>query len=232
MEKFIYPDNMKEIVHRPDIVEYKNVLTKSECDFLIEYWNSLDDWSLSCFYNSYVISGKKPNKQEAGYSLRQVQLKSQDLAEKVFKAKLRQISLSAHRWDPGAFAGDHADNAELDGTPNAWEENKFVTMIYLNDNFEGGLLTFRDHELAFKPETGSFIVFDVGIKNVHAVTEVLSGQRYTMLGSYDYADSSYDKNFQEIKNLIKSDQDKQKEQWGQGQVMPSTIATSYVAVNK
>ena len=105
-------------------------------------------------------------------------------------------------------------------------------MIYLNDNFEGGLLTFRDHELAFKPETGSFIVFDVGIKNVHAVTEVLSGQRYTMLGSYDYADSSYDKNFQEIKNLIKSDQDKQKEQWGQGQVMPSTIATSYVAVNK
>jgi predicted 2-oxoglutarate/Fe(II)-dependent dioxygenase YbiX len=231
MEKFIYPENMKEIVHRPDIVEYKNVLTKDECDFIINYWNSLDDWSLSCFYNSYVISGKKPNTPEGGPALRQIQLKSQDLAEKVFNAKLRQISLSAHRWDPGAFAADHADNAELDGTPNAWEENKFVTMIYLNDDFEGGLLTFRDHGLAFKPDTGSFIVFDVGIKNVHAVTEVTSGQRYTMLGSYDYADSSYNKNFQEIKNSIKSIQDEQKESWAEGKVMPSTTATMHEVIN-
>ena len=222
---------MKKIIHRPDIVEYKNVLTKSECDFIINYWNSLEDWSLSCFYNSYVISGKKPNKPEGGHALRQIQLKSQDLAEEVFQSKLRQISLSAHRWDPGAFAADHADNAELDGTPNAWEENKFVTMIYLNEDFEGGLLTFRDHELAFKPETGSFIVFDVGIKNVHAVTEVISGHRYTMLGSYDYAESSYDKDFQEIKNSIRSSQDKQKESWAEGKVMPSTTATSYQAIN-
>lgn len=231
MESFSYPENMTEVVHRPDIVEYKNVLTKQECSNIIKYWNSLDDWSLSCFYNSYVISGKKPNTPEAGPLLRQIQLKSQDLAEKVFKSKLRQISLSAHRWDPGAFAGDHADNAELDGTPNAWQENKFVTMIYLNDDFEGGLLTFRDHGLAFKPETGSFIVFDVGIKNVHAVTEVLSGQRYTMLGSYDYENSSYDKDFQEIKNSIKTNQDKQKEEWFEGKVMPSTTATAYQPIN-
>ena len=232
MEKIIYPDNIKKIVHRSDIVEYQNVLTPDECQFIIDYWNSLDDWMLSCFYNSYVISGNKPGKPEGGPALRQVQLKSQELAEKVFKRNLRPISLSAHKWEVGAFAGDHADNAELDGTPNAWEENKLVTMIYLNENFEGGNLTFRDHGIALKPKTGSFVVFDVGINNVHAVTEVLSGTRYTMLGSYDYADNTYDVDFYAIKQSIKKDQEKQKQLWADGKIMPSSTATSYSVINE
>jgi len=232
MEQIIYPSNMEEVIHRPDIVEFKNAITKADCDFIINYWNSLDDWSLSCFYNSYVIAGTKEHTQVGGAALRQFQLKSKDLAEKVFKRDLRFISLSAHRWDPGAFAADHADNAELDGTPNAWEENKLVTMIYLNDNFDGGHLTFRDHGLAFKPEVGSIIVFDVGINNVHAVTEVISGNRYTMLGSYDFADNQYDKDFNSIKEAIKETQEQQKTEWSQGKIMPTDSATKHEPINR
>lgn len=236
MEKVSYNPNMKEIIHRPDIVEYQNVFTKEQCDYLIDYWNSLDDWMLSCFYNSYVISGKKPieldlRREEAGPKLREVQLTSQGLAEKVFNRKLRRVSLSAHRWDAGAFAADHADNAELDGTPNAWEENKLVTMIYLNEDFEGGHLTFRDHGLAFKPKTGSVIVFDVGINNVHAVTEVKSGHRYTMLGSYDYAENTYDKDFNVLKSSYNEIREKQKQEWAQGIVQPKEMATEHKVVN-
>ena len=133
---------MIEIIHKSDIVEYKNVFTKEECDYIISYWKDLDDWILSCFYNMYILSGNKPHTPEGGHALRKFQLKSQELAEKVFNKKLKQISLSSHKWEPGAFAPDHSDNTELDGTPNAWQENKLVTMIYLNDNFDGGLLKF------------------------------------------------------------------------------------------
>jgi hypothetical protein len=52
-----------------------------------------------------------------------------------------------------------------------------------------------------------------------------------MLGSYDYENSSYDKDFQEIKNSIKTNQDKQKEEWFEGKVMPSTTATAYQPIN-
>lgn len=232
-----FNSEIKEIVHKSDIVEYQNVFTKEQCDYMIDYWNSLDDWMLSCFYNSYTISGRKPpeldlKRIEAGPKLREIQLTSHKLAEKVFNRRLRGVSLSAHRWDPGSFAGDHADNAELDGTPNAWEENKLVTMIYLNDDFEGGHLTFRDHNLAFRPKTGSVIVFDVGINNVHAVTEVVSGQRYTMLGSYDYIENTYDKDFNKLKSQYDGIREKQKQDWEKGIIPdPETMVTTHTIVN-
>lgn len=222
---------MIEIIHRPDIVEYKNVFTKEECDYIISYWNNLDDWMLSCFYNMYTISGKKPHTKEGGEALSKFRLTSHKLAEKVFNRKLKQISVSSHMWKPGSFAADHADNAELDGTPNAWIENKLVTMIYLNDDFEGGNLTFRDHKLAFRPEIGSVIVFDVGINNVHAVTEVTSGTRYTMMASYDYADSIYNTDYKKIKEETEESRKKLQEEWSQGIIMPKSSATRYDPVN-
>jgi hypothetical protein len=220
-----------EIIHKSDIVEYKNVFTKEECDYIISYWNSLDDWMLSCFYNMYTIAGKKSHSKEGGESLNKFKTVSQNLAEKTFNRKLKQISVSSHMWKPGAFAADHSDNAELDGTPNAWIENKLVTMIYLNDDFEGGHLTFRDHQLAFKPEIGSVIVFDVGINNVHAVTEVTSGTRYTMMASYDYADSIYDVDYKKIKQDSEYSRKKLQEEWAEGIIMPKNSATKYDPVN-
>lgn len=231
MNKIVYPAEMTEHIYKSDIVEYRNVFTKEECDYVISYWNSQDDWKLSCFYNMYNIAGTKPHTKEGGQALRKFQLASQDLAEKVFKRPLKSLSLSSHMWKPGAFAADHADNAELDGTPNAWIENKLVTMIYLNDDFEGGHLTFRDHKLAFKPQTGSVIVFDVGINNVHAVTEVTSGTRYTMMGSYDYADSVYETDFQKIKDDSQESRIKLQNQWAEGIVMPTSSASRYAPVN-
>ena len=174
-EKVVHNSNLVEIVHKHDIVEYHNVFTEAECKYILDYWNSLEDWIPSCFYGMYIISGQKQISAEAGMKLRNFQLKLWNLAEKVFERELRQISLSPHKWDPGAFAADHADNAELDGTPNAWIENKLVSIVYLNDDYEGGKLTFRDHNIAIKPKTGTVVVFDVGIGNVHAVTEVLKG---------------------------------------------------------
>jgi hypothetical protein len=224
-EKVIHNANLVKIIHKADIVEYQNVLTESECKYLLNYWNSLDDWIPSCFYGMYIISGKKEISIEAGMKLRNVQLKLWDLAETVFQKDLRQISLSPHRWLPGAFAADHADNAELDGTPNAWKENKLVSILYLNDNYEGGKLTFRDHEIAIKPKMGSVVVFDVGIDNVHAVTEVISGERYTMLGSYDFTDSVYDEDLDKIKDSVKETQYKQRSEWLEGKIMPKTTAT-------
>lgn len=232
MEKNILSPNIIEIIHRPDIVEYKNVFTKEECDYIISYWETLDDWMLSCFYNMYTISGKKPHTEAGGYALMKFKSMSHSLAEKVFNRELKQISLSSHMWKPGAFAPDHSDNHELDGTPNAWIENKLVTMIYLNDDFEGGHLTFRDHGLAFRPQVGSVMVFDVGLNNIHAVTEVTSGTRYTMMGSYDYADSVYDVDYKKLKEESDSAREKLRQEWSEGKIMPKSAATSYEPVNK
>lgn len=224
---------MEKIVHKKDIVEIKGFISKEECQNLINYWNGQEDWALTCFYNAYVISGKKSHTPEYGSILSRLYEKFKREAESIFNRDLKSLSQSAHKWTPGAFAADHADNAELDGTPNAWEENKVVTILYLNDDYEGGYLTFRDSGIAIKPECGTLVVFDVGINNVHAVTEVLSGLRYTMLTSYDFSESqSNSEKLKEKRDSLKELQDKQKLEWKAGIVAPSSTATMPEISNK
>ena len=144
------------------------------------------------------------------------------LAEEVFSRELKNLSLSAHKWLPGAFADFHSDNTEMDGTPNARRENKLVTIIYLNDDYEGGHLVFRDHPIDIAPKAGTVVVFDVGYENIHGVTEILSGQRWTMLASFDYADSVYPPEYWEEKNReLAQTAEVHKEQragWEQGKI--------------
>lgn len=210
---------MKKIVHKNDIVEFSEFLSKEECKKLVEYYDAGDSlWQQTCFFNARVMDPYGPQRQlnvelfdpDFFNNLRNSLAK---LAEEVFNRPVRDLTLSAHKWLPGAFADDHADNAELDGTPNAWQDNKLVTIVYLNDDYEGGNLTFRDHNISIAPKAGTAVIFDVGIGNVHAVTKVISGERYTMLLSWDYADIEYPDGFlEELERLKRSEQPKQDEQ--------------------
>jgi predicted 2-oxoglutarate/Fe(II)-dependent dioxygenase YbiX len=133
--------------------------------------------------------------------MKSLRAKFQEVAESIFNRELKNLSLSAHKWLVGAFADYHSDNTELDGTPNAWRENKLVTILYLNDDYEGGELVFKDHPIKISPKAGTLVVFDVGFDNIHAVTEVTSGTRWTMLSSFDYADSEYPESYWEEKRV-------------------------------
>lgn len=216
----------EKIVHKSDIVEFKNFLTKEESEALIAYYDSADElWQVTCFFNARVMDPIAPTAKNVYPEINKayfdaLRTRLQEVAESVFGKEVKNLSLSSHKWLKGAYANNHSDNSELDGTPNAWRENKLVTILYLNDNYEGGNLTFRDHGISIAPEQGTLMVFDVGIGNVHAVTEVTSGERYTMLSSWDFADSVYPEGYFEEKEaellMRKVEQDKQKEEWANG----------------
>lgn len=216
-------ENMEKIVHRDDIVEFKNFLTPEECQTLIDYYeSSAESWQETCFFNARVMDPIEPSKKMIYPEINkpyfdQLRGKLEKISEDVFGKKVKNLSLSAHKWMPGAYADDHSDNSELDGKPNAWRENKFVTIIYLNDNYIGGKLYFRDHNLSLAPEAGTMVCFDVGINNVHGVTRIESGDRYTMLLSWDFADSVYPEGYFEEKEReimeTRIAQEKQREQW-------------------
>lgn len=227
---------MNKIVHKHDIVEYQDFLTKEECEFLIDYYESSPaSWQETCFFNTRVMDPNEPaNLFKAGKALERpindlhqqiafesyfdsLKSKLKEKAEEVFNREVKNLTLSAHKWMIGAYASDHYDNAEIDGTPNAWQNNKLVTILYLNDNYEGGNLTFNEHNLAIAPKQGTLVVFDVGVSNLHGVNEIISGVRYTMLSSWDWADSVYPEGY--LKSLLqgrdeeKEKQDQQKKEW-------------------
>lgn len=196
---------MTRIEHKSDVVEIKNFLTKEECRNLIDYFEGYSQgWQMTCFFNARVMDPLAPYEAGTDTGVSDVYIKNlrtrlQNEAEKVFSRDLRNLSLSAHKWLTGAYADFHSDNTELDGTPNAWRENKLVTIVYLNDDYQGGNLVFRDHDIDIAPEAGTVVVFDVGYQNIHGVTEVKSDTRWTMLASFDYADSVYPPEYWEEK---------------------------------
>ena len=84
------------------------------------------------------------------------------------------------RWREGQSMRAHADNAHLDGTPNEYPWRDFATVLYLNDDFDGGELFFERTGLTLKPRAGTLVGFTGGLDHVHGVTEVRRGTRYTM----------------------------------------------------
>ena len=107
----------------------------------------------------------------------------------------------------------HSDNTETDGTPNAWQDNKFVAIIYLNNEYSGGNLVFDQHEIRISPSVGSVVAFDPGFINLHSVSEVTEGERYTMLASFDHEDAVYERDLFEWRKEYSAEQELQRKEW-------------------
>ena len=73
---------------------------------------------------------------------------------------------------PGSALAPHRDNHK--GAEHLFRSG----VIYLNEDFEEGYLNFPDEDLIIKPKKLSLVLFDS--KEVHRITEVLSGVRIAM----------------------------------------------------
>jgi hypothetical protein len=65
--------------------------------------------------------------------------------------------------------------------------DSFIAHLYINDNYEGGELTFPDNNYNYKPKAGDMAYYKMN--NMHGVLETKSGLRYTvgysLLGPYN-----------------------------------------------
>ena len=94
-----------------------------------------------------------------------------------------QIGYHTQKWEPGAYARLHSDNTDEEGNSGAFTRSRYAAFLYLNDDFEGGMLQFPGQELSIKPKVGMLAAFDGGFNNMHEVTLITSGVRYT-IGSF------------------------------------------------
>jgi hypothetical protein len=96
---------------------------------------------------------------------------------------ISQIGYHTQKWEPGAYARKHSDNTDEHGHSGAFTRSRYAAFLYLNDTFEGGLLNFPDQQITIKPKVGMLAAFDGGFNNMHEVTLIQSGTRYT-IGSF------------------------------------------------
>jgi hypothetical protein len=229
------------------IVEIPNFIDEETAKSMISYVESKgENWGDIAFYGSLGmgLAESDPGLLENGLTLTffsDLREKFKEAVELVFERKVRPNTSHAQKWDVGGFAAPHSDNSDFEGKPNAFEINKYVGILYLNDNYDGGELFFveakefgdirvdsngskspewNDPYLSFKPNKLSYYVFPGGIENVHGVSEILSGTRYTMVSFWDYEEIEYDQEtldrWEEEEKQVRIAQAIQKEEWLKG----------------
>lgn len=183
--------------HTEDIVTCENLLTPEESAAVIkvielQLANGKFEWTPISFYESYSSNLPKdgdPELEECGLS----PTFFADLENKIIEftayvngkdpKQMSKIGYHTQKWEPGAYAREHSDNTDIDGNPSPFERSRYAAFVYLNEDFEGGLLRFPKQNLEIKPKTGMAAAFAGGFKNTHEVTLIEKGVRYT-LGSF------------------------------------------------
>jgi len=183
----------------PSLVQRRNVLSREQCRALIEcferqspahaartgsdYWDGRFIWQ-----NSLPLT-----ENDALRIMQQARLVAQATAMQEFRPEQPLYSDTAQivLWTEGIELTPHADNLEPDGSPNASPYRNYSSIIYLNDEYEGGETFFPGFGIRIKPEPGLLTIFGSGPEYVHGVTKVRSGKRYTYAGWFTF-DPTYE----------------------------------------
>jgi len=95
-------------------------------------------------------------------------------AYKFNRIKPKEPQLSVAKWEKGTKLTLHVDDLGY------VTDNHIPTLVYLNDDYEGGEISFATHDITIKPKIGDLLIFPGNMHYAHEVKEVLSGTRYTL----------------------------------------------------
>jgi hypothetical protein len=223
-------NNKKRI--NEDLVIYENFLTAEESAKVIEALEKQASaeklsWTPISFYESYssvLPQDNDPELEQVGLSptifsnIKNGIIEAVASVHDIPKEKVVQIGYHTQKWEPGAYARLHSDNTDEKGNFGAFERSRYAAFLYLNDDFEGGLLRFPDRNVEISPKVGMLAAFNGSHGNMHEVTLITKGTRYT-LGSFwdDREESDYP---QELRDAWKKEMDEiraaqkiEKEEW-------------------
>jgi hypothetical protein len=111
-------------------------------------------------------------------------LKMKYFLEDSFSVRLSVRPPVIIRWFPGLEQQPHADKQLNDGAPNPFPTYDLNSLIYYNDEFEGGELYYPQHDIVVKPEPGLAVAHPGDINYLHGVKMVTSGERFTTPSFY------------------------------------------------
>jgi prolyl 4-hydroxylase len=169
----------------PRIILYHDVLTASECDYVIA---NADNFQKSMGYD-FETKQSKPTEWRTSSNHFDFNRKFQFITEK--SAELSGYSFSniedvqILRYEPGEFYKPHNDYFNFPPEIVSTDNDRIATIIfYLNDNFTCGATEFPMLNINVKPRTGSALFFDykytpeINKLTLHGGMSVDSGIKY------------------------------------------------------
>ena len=182
----------KERMFNPILIE--NFLSQEECDFIVNLLESKDAWEKSHDPHWDKMSIHKPAGEKAfgneyASLLKEKTLKIKTIIEERYSLEKEVFPDTAclNRWPQGRKQEPHSDDMMFNGiSVPGFGHRVFGSLIYLNNNFEGGNLYYPNHKFTVVPKPGLLAIHPGDAEHLHGVTEVLSGMRYTIASFWTY----------------------------------------------
>lgn len=198
----VFPQLVPGTPH-PYLVTRRNVLSRAQCRLLIDcferrrekyaaedsnkYWDGRYIWQNALPVEEEIDALRVM--QQARYCT-QAALTQFYVPDKPLYSDTAQLV----RWNPGVGLSPHADNVEPHGAPNTTPHRSYSSIIYLNDDYEGGETFFPGLGFRLKVEAGALVAFGASHNYVHGVTTVTKGLRYTYAGWFTHSKAHEDEN--------------------------------------
>ena len=166
----------------------QSFLSKETCDDIVNYAIDTDDWNKASkfeFWSGRTIPLFKLGKPLADMILNEVR----EYIKKCYSIDYVYCdTIDLIRWTDGLSQPVHMDACEN------LEYRDYGSIIYLNDNFDGGNTFYANKELTIKPKTGAIAVHPGSKEYEHGVTTVENGTRYTIASFWtkEMGKASYD----------------------------------------
>lgn len=181
------------------IGQIEDFLTESELDSLFNFIKNNDSWDYSetkynedgtVIYNSEYWKDRvcgggtlKTASPEIYQIVEGIVNRAIPVINNFFNVTATPTAPALVKWLPGHEQMPHADKelheGEDAGKPNDFPWYDLATVIYLNDDYQGGELYFPIQNLKIKPKGGGMYFFPGDKNYVHGVTRIESGIRYT-----------------------------------------------------
>ena len=178
-----------------DFIIVPDFLSAKECDRLVTMFNRLhglvkhrkigiDFWEGRIVYMNDVAA----HDASAAAIMGGFQKRATRMLEEFYALThpLWTDTVQLNIWERGSFLPCHTDYSNPDGSAHSTPWRDFSSIVYLNDDYEGGELYFTAQDKVLKPTKGMLVAFSAGYHHEHGVLKVTRGRRITMPAFYTF----------------------------------------------
>ncbi len=165
-------------------VTKENFITKENCEYLIKIATELDIWESggTGFWENRVLNYYTILQRDKKAA--EIMLDANNRCGNIIKnnyaiPEVYSDTLQIVRWFPGMEQPPHADDMTNTDIPG-FEHRVFGSIIYLNDDYEGGQTYYPNYKISITPQAGKLAVHPGDPEHLHGVTKIEGGMRYTI----------------------------------------------------
>lgn len=167
-----------------DAITKENFISKEDCQYLIDTAIAADVWENGGheFWNNRISNyyNIRDYDKKAAEIMLDANIRCSNVIRNNYAVpEIYSDTLQIVRWFPGMEQPPHADDM-TDTDIKGLEHRAFGSIIYLNDNYEGGQTYYPNYNISITPQAGKLAIHPGNPDHLHGVTKIEGEIRYTI----------------------------------------------------